>query len=76
MGIAAFVADLHGFPIVRHTEAEVGSVANLFETGYGQTLLVKIALVGLLIVVAAYNRLLLVPWLSAAEARRRRAASV
>jgi copper transport protein len=51
--------------------AEVGSVANLFETGYGQTLLVKIALVGLLIVVAAYNRLLLVPWLSAAEARRR-----
>ena len=51
--------------------AEVGSVANLFETGYGQTLLVKIALVGLLIIVAAYNRLLLVPWLSAAEARRR-----
>ncbi len=49
--------------------AEVGSVANLFETGYGQTLLVKIALVGLLIVVAAYNRLLLVPWLSATEAR-------
>jgi copper transport protein len=51
--------------------AEVGSVANLFETGYGQTLLVKIALVGLLIVVAAYNRFLLVPWLSAAEARHR-----
>ena len=51
--------------------AEVGSVANLFETGYGQTLLVKIALVGLLIIVAAYNRLLLVPWLSAAEARHR-----
>ncbi len=44
--------------------AEVGSVANLFETGYGQTLLVKIALVGLLIIVAAYNRFLLVPWLS------------
>ena len=49
--------------------AEVGSVANLFETGYGQTLVVKIALVGLLIVVAAYNRFLLVPWLSATEAR-------
>ena len=49
--------------------AEVGSVANLFETGYGQTLLVKIALVGLLIAVAAYNRFLLVPWLSASEAR-------
>jgi copper transport protein len=44
-------------------------VANLFETGYGQTLLVKIALVGLLIAVAAYNRFLLVPWLSASEAR-------
>jgi copper transport protein len=51
--------------------AEVGSVANLFQTGYGQTLLVKIALVGLLIIVAAYNRILLVPWLSAAEARHR-----
>jgi len=51
--------------------AEVGSVANLFETGYGQTLLAKIALVGLLLVVAAYNRILLVPWLSAAEARHR-----
>jgi copper transport protein len=49
--------------------AEVGSLANLFETGYGQTLLVKIALVGLLILVAAYNRVLLVPWLSAAESR-------
>ena len=49
--------------------AEVGSVANLFETGYGQTLLVKIALVGLLIIVAAYNRLFLVPWLSSAAAR-------
>jgi len=48
--------------------AEVGSVANLFETGYGQTLLVKIALVGLLIVVAGYNRYLLVPWLSAKDA--------
>jgi copper transport protein len=49
--------------------AEVGSIANLFETGYGQTLLVKIALVGLLIIIAAYNRLFLVPWLSSATAR-------
>ena len=46
--------------------AEVGSIANLFESSYGQTLLVKIALVGLLIIVAAYNRLFLVPWLSSA----------
>ncbi len=46
--------------------AEVGSVANLFESGYGQTLLVKIALVGLLIMVAGYNRLFLVPWLASA----------
>jgi copper transport protein len=49
--------------------AEVGSVANLFESGYGQTLLVKIALVGLLLIVAAYNRLFLVPWLSSATSR-------
>jgi copper transport protein len=41
--------------------AEVGSVTNLFDTGYGQILLVKLALVGLLIAMAAYNRLLLVP---------------
>jgi copper transport protein len=45
--------------------AEVGSVANLFETGYGQLLLVKIGLVGLLLFVAAYNRYLLLPWLFA-----------
>ena len=37
--------------------AEVGSVANLFETGYGQLLLLKIALVGLLLFLAWYNRL-------------------
>jgi copper transport protein len=43
--------------------AEVGSVANLFETGYGQLLLVKIALVGLLLFVAGYNRYLLLPGL-------------
>jgi copper transport protein len=52
--------------------AEVGSVANLFESGYGQTLLVKIALVGLLIIIAAYNRLFLVPWLSSAASRATR----
>jgi copper transport protein len=49
--------------------AEVGSVANLFETGYGQILLVKVALVGILIFMAAYNRLLLLPVLFA-HARR------
>ena len=48
--------------------AEVGSVANLFETGYGQLLLVKIALVGLLLFLAGYNRYLLLP----AFSRRRR----
>ncbi len=48
--------------------AEVGSVANLFETGYGQLLLVKIAMVGLLLFLAGYNRFLLMPGLfSAAE---------
>jgi copper transport protein len=43
--------------------AEVGSLANLFGTGYGQLLLVKIAAVGLLLFVAAYNKLVLLPWL-------------
>ncbi len=43
--------------------AEVGSVANLFETGYGQLLLLKIALVGLLLFLAGYNRYLLLPGL-------------
>jgi copper transport protein len=49
--------------------AEVGSIANLFETGYGQLLLVKIALVGLLLFLAAYNRFLLLPWLFATSAQ-------
>jgi copper transport protein len=53
--------------------AEVGSVANLFETGYGQLLLLKVALVGLLLFLAAYNRLLLLPGLVAAAARATRA---
>jgi copper transport protein len=51
--------------------AEVGSVANLFETGYGQLLLVKIALVGLLLFVAGYNRYLLLPGLFSAAATAR-----
>jgi copper transport protein len=48
---------------------EVGSLANLFETGYGQLLLLKIGLVGLLLFLAAYNRLLLLPGLLAAAGR-------
>ncbi len=51
--------------------AEVGSVANLFETGYGQLLLIKIALVGLLLFLAAYNRYLLLPGLFSAAAAAR-----
>jgi copper transport protein len=53
---------------------EVGSVANLFETGYGQLLLLKIALVGLLLVLAWYNRYLLLPGLFSAAAAGRPAA--
>jgi copper transport protein len=49
--------------------AEVGSVANLFETGYGQLLLLKLALVGVLLFLASYNRFLLLPGLLAAAAR-------
>jgi putative copper export protein len=52
--------------------AEVGSLANLFGTGYGQLLLLKIALVGLLLLLAAYNRLLLLPGLLAAAGRATR----
>jgi copper transport protein len=52
--------------------AEVGSVANLFETGYGQLLLLKIGLVGLLLFLAAYNRFLLLPGLLAAAGRATR----
>ena len=48
--------------------AEVGSLANLFGTGYGQLLLVKIGCVGLLLFIAGYNRLLLLPWLFGASA--------
>jgi copper transport protein len=41
--------------------AEVGSVTNLMGTAYGQILLAKVALVGLLLFMAAYNRFLLLP---------------
>jgi copper transport protein len=47
--------------------AEVGSMANLFETGYGQLLLLKLGLVGLLLFLAGYNRYLLLPGLFAAS---------
>jgi putative copper export protein/methionine-rich copper-binding protein CopC len=50
---------------------EVGSVANLFETGYGQLLLLKIAVVGLLLFLAGYNRYFLLPGLLAASAAGR-----
>ena len=43
-------------------------MANLFETGYGQLLLVKIAMVGLLLFLAGYNRFLLMPGLFSAAA--------
>ena len=49
--------------------AEVGSLANLFGTGYGQLLLVKLAAVGLLLFVAGYNKFLLLPWLFHTSAR-------
>ena len=41
----------------------VGSVSALFETTYGQLLLVKLAVFGLLLVMAGYNRWFLLPWL-------------
>ena len=47
--------------------AEVGSIWNLFDSGYGQILLAKIALVGLVLFVAVYNRFLLLPVLSRAS---------
>lgn len=50
--------------------AEVGSITNLFDTGYGQILLVKMAAVGVLVVVAAYNRFLLLPGLFAGVSDR------
>jgi copper transport protein len=49
--------------------AEVGSLANLFGTGYGQLLLLKLAVVALLLFVAGYNKFLLLPWLFHTSAR-------
>ena len=42
---------------------EVGSIDALISTTYGQTLLVKLAIVAAILVLAAYNRFLLLPWL-------------
>jgi copper transport protein len=46
---------------------EVGSFANLVDTGYGQLLVVKLGLVGILLFLAAYNRMVLLPYLFAAS---------
>ena len=43
--------------------ALVGSVSNLINTSYGHLLLIKIAIVGLLLFVAAYNKMILLPFL-------------
>ncbi len=40
----------------------VGSVSALFETTYGQLLLVKLAVFALVLVMAGYNRWFLLPW--------------
>jgi copper transport protein len=48
--------------------AEVGSISNLIDTAYGQILVLKVALVGVLVFVAAYNRLLLLPLLTRSAA--------
>ena len=42
---------------------EVGSIDALLSTTYGQTLLVKLAIVAVILALAAYNRFLLLPWL-------------
>jgi copper transport protein len=44
---------------------ELGSFGALTSSDYGQTLLVKLALVGAVLVLAGYNRFLLLPWLLA-----------
>lgn len=46
---------------------ELGSLGALTSSSYGQTLLVKLALVGAVLVLAGYNRFLLLPWLLADE---------
>ena len=47
---------------------EVGSIDALVSTSYGQTLLVKLAIVAVILALAAYNRFLLLPWLLASTA--------
>lgn len=44
---------------------ELGSINALTTSTYGQTLLVKLALVAVIVVLAGYNRFLLLPWLLA-----------
>jgi copper transport protein len=44
---------------------ELGSVSALTSSSYGQTLLVKLALVAVVLALAGYNRFLLLPWLLA-----------
>lgn len=44
---------------------ELGSLSALTDSSYGQTLLVKLALVAVVLVLAGYNRFLLLPWLLA-----------
>jgi copper transport protein len=46
----------------------VGSIRALFETTYGQLLLAKLAVFGLLLVMAAYNRWFLLPWVTPSSA--------
>ena len=46
---------------------EVGSFTNLVDTGYGQLLVLKLGLVGLLLFLAAYNRFVLLPYLFGAS---------
>ncbi|GAB3588514.1 copper resistance D family protein [Calidifontibacter terrae] len=43
------------------TYREVGSVAQLWQTGFGRVLLIKVALVGGLLVAGAYNQLVVLP---------------
>jgi len=45
--------------------ATVGSFGQLLSTAYGVTLLVKLAVVGIIFFIAAYNRFFLLPWLMA-----------
>ena len=48
--------------------AEIQPLSNLFSTSYGQTLLVKVGLVGALVIFAAFNHYRFVPGLSRTDA--------